>query len=177
MAASPVIQMGSPQSTKVAAEQQPSPPHHFQSNIIMCLPIAINRPADVLAKDEHFGFQWVIVHNGIGYRCGYVRVPLGHPWHGKGWSDDGIEDVSVHGGITYAEADMPCDAPGPDTDWWLGFDCAHAGDAPDPALPQNRIGRLMLSSRNVVRSQAYVEAECLSLCKQAAIAAELDGAQ
>jgi hypothetical protein len=140
----------------------------------MCLSIAIDRPDDVLAKGEHLGLQWVVVNNGMGYRCGYVRVPLGHPWHGKSHNDLNVE---VHGGLTFAEADVPCDAPGADTDWWLGFDCAHAFDAPDPEL------RPSLSSLNflyrggcradggnncyAVRTQAYAENECRSLCQQA----------
>jgi hypothetical protein len=143
----------------------------------MCLSIAINRPNDVLAKGEHLGYQWMVVHNGIGYRCGYVRVPLGHPWHGKDdWDWDEVERVDVHGGITFAEADVPCDAPGPDTDWWLGFDCAHGFDAPDPALLQNPLITPSPWGKSVVRTQSYVEDECRSLCRQAAIADELDGA-
>jgi hypothetical protein len=37
--------------------------------------------------------------------------------------------VRVHGGVTYAGhgcGDLP-------EGWWFGFDCAHAGDAPDLA--------------------------------------------
>lgn len=139
----------------------------------MCLSIAIARPADVLAKGEHAGFEWMVVHNGSGYRCGYVRVPAGHPWHGKGYDD---VDADVHGGLTFAEADKPCDAPGPDSAYWFGFDCAHGGDAPDPALPSKRntlpphLRALLVFPGSVVRDQAYVEAQCRSLCEQAAAA-------
>ena len=133
----------------------------------MCLSILIDRPEDVLAKGEHLGFQWVVVHNGMGYRCGYVRVPLGHPWHGKSYWD---LNVDVHGDLSFAEADVPCDAPGADTDWWIGFDCAHAFDAPDPELVlvlPNQAFRVMEAE---VRTQAYAEAECHSLCQQASTA-------
>lgn len=130
----------------------------------MCLSIAINRPEDVLSKGEHLGFEWMVVHNCSGYRCGYVRVPLGHSWHGKGYDD---LNLNVHGGITFAEADVPCKAPGPDTDWWVGFDCAHAFDAPDPGLPSRDLP-IWHEAEAVVRSQDYVEAECRSLCQQAA---------
>jgi hypothetical protein len=148
----------------------------------MCLSIAIDRPDDVLAEGEHLGFQWVVVNNRVGYRCGYARVPLGHPWHGKSHNDLNVE---VHGGLTFAEADVPCDAPGADTDWWLGFDCAHAFDAPDPELARSCSASVpSLSSLNfliafaegdnncyAVRTQAYVESECRSLCQQASSAA------
>lgn len=132
----------------------------------MCLSIAINRPKDILAKGEHQGFEWMVIHNGGGYRCGYMRIPAGHPWHGKGYDDLNVE---VHGGLTFAEPDVPCDAPGPDTDWWLGFDCAHAFDAPDPELPTNENDCFKWVPRlgDVVRTQDYVEAECKSLCQQA----------
>jgi hypothetical protein len=130
----------------------------------MCLSIAIDRPDDVLAKGEHLGFQWVVVHNGMGYRCGYVRVPLGHPWHGKDYNDLNVE---VHGGVSFAEADVPCDAPGADTDWWIGFDCAHAFDAPDPELTLIRPDQAFRVREAEVRAQAYTENECRSLCQQA----------
>lgn len=98
----------------------------------MCLSLKISRPGDVLAEGQHEGYEWVVIHNQIGYRCGYVRVPKGHPWHGKPYDEIKAE---VHGGLTFAEPDKPCDKPGEDDAYWVGFDCAHLGDAPDPSLP------------------------------------------
>jgi len=65
-----------------------------------------------------------------GHWCGYVAVPPGHPLHGK---DYDAPDVSVHGGLTYADRcrDHICHVPQPgepDDVWWFGFDCAHGGD-------------------------------------------------
>ena len=132
----------------------------------MCLSIAVDRPDHVLSKGEHEGFEFVTVRNGNGYRCGYVRVPVGHPWHGKGY--DEIEPYpDVHGGLTFAEADKPCDKVGEDDAWWLGFDCAHAGDAPDPALPGYKDYGISLREYGAIRTTEYVEAECRSLCEQA----------
>lgn len=135
----------------------------------MCLSIAIKRPEDVLARGEHLGFEWMVIHNGRGYRCGYVKVPPGHPWHGGGESDA----LEVHGGITFGEHDKPCDKGGPDSGYWLGFDCAHAGDAPDPELPVKPERRSPYEPwpDDRVRSQAYVELECRKLCEQAKEAA------
>jgi hypothetical protein len=138
----------------------------------MCLSIAIKSPQNVLAKGKHLGFEWTVTHNDIGYRCGYVRVPLGHPWHGKGYE----LDVDVHGGITFSQSDVPCDAPGADTDWWVGFDCGHSGDAPDQELSSVHwdippILGALYGNFGQVRSQSYVEAECKSLCAQAKEAA------
>lgn len=136
----------------------------------MCLSIAIARPDAVLGRGTHAGFEWMITHNGLGYRCGYVRIPLGHPWHGQYCNDVHVE---CHGGLTFSEPDVHCDKPGKDDAWWLGFDCAHYLDAPDPALPvedDESVAVIMrrLASGYVVRSQEYVEAECRELCEQAA---------
>jgi hypothetical protein len=144
----------------------------------VCLSIALDRPADVLDRGEHLGFEWIVVHNGSGYRCGYVRVPGGHPWHGKEWNE--LEEIiECHGGVTFGAPDRPCDKGGADDAYWVGFDCAHAGDAPDPQLPgydrRQTIGALLsfvgISSdrydNDTVRTQEYVEAECRSICEQA----------
>lgn len=44
--------------------------------------------------------------------------------------------VSVHGGITFSEltnfAQVLDQGDGIPEGWWIGFDCAHAGDAPSP---------------------------------------------
>jgi hypothetical protein len=129
----------------------------------MCLSIAIHNPQNVLAKGEHLGFQWIVTNNGRAHRCGYVRVPPGHPWHGN--SDDGLAEV--HGGITFSEYDEPCDKGGPDDAWWIGFDCAHAWDLPDPSLPGYQAEYDYRCGDSVLRDQEYVEAQCRSLCEQA----------
>ena len=133
----------------------------------MCLLIAIERPEDILATGEHLGFEWAVAHNGMGYRCGYVRVPVGHPWHGKSYMD---LNVDVHGDLSFSEPDQPCDTPGADTDWWVGFDCAHAFDAPDPELVLVLPNQAFRVREAEVRTQAYAEAECHSLCQQASTA-------
>ena len=117
----------------------------------MCLSIAIDRPENVLSKGEHSDFEWMTVHNGIGYRCGYVRVPVNHPWHGKHYDD---LSVDIHGGLTFAEPDKPCDGNRPDNAWWLGFDCAHYDDASDPSLPCDH---QMPSFGGSIKTQTYVE--------------------
>jgi len=121
----------------------------------------------VLAKGTHAGLEWVIVNNGMGFRCGYVRLPKGHPWHGKGYDDI---NPDVHGGLTFAEPDEPCDKPGDDNAYWIGFDCAHGGDARDPDLP-SECHYLSPFSGGTVKTQEYVEAECRRLCEQAALVA------
>jgi len=129
----------------------------------MCLSIAQARPNAVLTTGKHLGFEWQVIHNGMGFRCGYVKIPLGHPWYKKDYND--IE-VDVHGGLTFTESDVLCEKSGPDDGWWIGFDCAHADDKPDPMLPHERdLGGFFRDG--VVRTQSYVENECRRVCEQA----------
>jgi hypothetical protein len=133
----------------------------------MCLSIKVRAPERVLAEGLAEGFEWIVTHNTAGYRCGYVKVEKGHPWYGQ------EPCASVHGGITFGEADVPC-GKGADDGWWVGFDCAHYCDAPDPSLPINE-GLQRICKNNsfiapIVRTQDFVEDECRSLCAQAAAA-------
>jgi integrase len=85
--------------------------------------------------DKATGYACLVKRNRFGALCGYVGVPQGHPWHGKGYDD---VEADVHGGLTYAapcqegpEGETICHVPGPGEPeplWWLGFDCNHAWD-------------------------------------------------
>ncbi len=72
--------------------------------------------------------------HSLGAWCGYVGIPKEHPYNGKSSRD--IDNIYVHGGLTYSEE---CNGePGSgichkvedckDHAWWLGFDCGHFGD-------------------------------------------------
>jgi len=136
----------------------------------MCNPVTTAHPDVLLAKGVHEGYEWEVTCNRIGYRCGYVRVPLGHPWHGKDY--DSVEPYpDVHGGLTFAEADTDCGKGGEDSAWWLGFDCAHAGDAPDPDLPGYDARMVLPGYDSTVRTTEYVADECRKLAGQAAAVA------
>ncbi len=113
------------------------------------------KPENKLAEGIHEGFAYCVYHNGIGYRCGYVCIPVGHPWHHLGY--DNIQ-ADCHGGLTYADSDSETD------DYWIGFDCAHSGDAQDPTLGARYMDHW---TGGEIRSQEYVEQECRSLCEQA----------
>ena len=134
----------------------------------MCLSIAIHRPQYVLNSGVHAGLEWMVVQNGMGHRCGYVRVPVGHPWHGVGYND--VEPYpDVHGGLTFAEPDEHCDKGGEDNAWWFGFDCAHAWDLPDPELEgYDERFAYFNDPTSSIKTQAYVERHCKNLCEQAA---------
>jgi len=126
------------------------------------------------------------------HRCGYVAVPKGHVLYGVGYSEPsrhlsppinetmgkrGIIPLfcaagdqermrspeivfDVHGGITFSgNGANGYPAEGADL-WWFGFDCAHSGDISGPEKYRAR------DPNAVLRSQAYVEAECESLARQ-----------
>lgn len=131
----------------------------------MCLSIKVHNPELVLAEGTHHGFEWTVTNNGMGFRCGYIRVPKGHPWHGQHY--DNVK-ADCHGGLTFADPDEPCAKGGPDDAWWLGFDCAHLNDAPDPALTDERTDMPRRKwPGGTIRTQEYVEQQCRSLCEQA----------
>lgn len=68
-------------------------------------------------------------HPQLQHLCGYLGLPAGHPWHGKDYDHCQMIDgewAEVHGGLTYAADHEPGEKP--DGLWWIGFDCAHAGD-------------------------------------------------
>ena len=55
--------------------------------------------------------------------CGYVGVPRGHPFYGWDY-DTGNVYPPCHGGVTYSGKRLVSSS----NLWFIGFDCAHAGD-------------------------------------------------
>ena len=70
-------------------------------------------------------FRFVVIFQPMGYRCGYVLVPHYHDVYEKRYEDI---NVQCHGGLTYSSHIlMGTQYPS----WWIGFDCAYAGDIVD----------------------------------------------
>jgi hypothetical protein len=120
----------------------------------MCLPV---KPFKVESEFEHSGLKCAVVMNREGgHRCGYVRVPPGHPYYGRHYD---AFDVSVHGGLTFAQVEPCVEEDG--TGWWFGFDCAHLGDEVyDPAARLEEMttteGREAIKTREVLKGvRAY----------------------
>lgn len=145
----------------------------------MTADLPMNRPDDVLASGIHAGFPWVVLSNGMGYRCGYIRVGPTHPWHGLDYHSDAIQDVEVHGGLTFSRRGLHFDAGGSNVGWWLGFDCAHADDGQDFALMPSSLAKYAAKAEELRLAAGFqpkakvwttedVEAECKRLCEQAA---------
>lgn len=124
---------------------------------------------------KHLGFDCLINRNSFGAWCGYVAVPKGHPWFEKSYGD--LEDLGlapeVHGGLTYSnhcQGEICHQSETEDEVWWLGFDCAHAGDLmpamvemrqrPDwPKFPH-------YEEFETYRNQEYVTEETMKLAQQ-----------
>lgn len=93
----------------------------------------------------------IIKHPSLGYLCGHLRLPTGHPWHGKNFTTISSD---VHGGLTYSSDRMPHEEA--DGGWWIGFHCAHAGDF----VPGLRKG-------GTVRDKDFVRGELAGLAQEA----------
>jgi hypothetical protein len=151
------------------------------------------------SSGAHEGFMYAVISMPLGHRCGYIRIPNGHPWFGKHYDD--IE-AEIHGGLTFSRMiDPEEESPFPEPGFWIGFDCAHWCDAPDydemsPEILRSyqrarklgqQLAEQMLSSMGLdleewqkagcptierkLRQRIYVEGQCKQLAAQAAEAA------
>lgn len=120
-----------------------------------------DEPDKVEWIDDATGLACMIArHPFQGNLCGYVGVPDEHPWFGV--ARDHLDPrPNVHGGVG-------CAAPGAGCRWWIGFDCAHAGDVV-PAFGGVQSGFKGWHYRDV----AFVRAECEELARQASNAARV----
>ena len=128
-------------------------------------------------QDGEFDCYIIRVPN-MGHLCGYIGVPAGHPWDGKGYDDI---DADVHGGLTFAKPASETLFPGTQAAWYVGFDCAHAGDLVpgtaryrDPevgllGLMEGITGdsRLAIGGGEVLRDETFVRGEIAKLVEQA----------
>lgn len=107
-----------------------------------------------------------------GAWCGYVSLPPTHPaWH---WPRRRVEDLLVHGGVTYdalATARLRPRTADPCGDLRLvGFDCAHWMDRP-PQLEAllRELGHALTGPRDhtvTYRTIDYARGECQRLAAQ-----------
>lgn len=166
-----------------------------------------HEPDKVQWQDEATGLPCLALRSH-GHWCGYVGVPKGHPFYEKGYSEKICDckdneyscydhspecRVEVHGGLTFSDhchtSDDPeiqshliCHVPDPgepDNIWWLGFDCAHAGDKTPYTTQEeldihNQVRRKMLAKgyteeqlvNYCYRTLDYVKEQCRSLALQ-----------
>lgn len=74
-------------------------------------------------------------HTDLGFLCGYVAVPPGHPLHGTQCETaNQLVRLRAHGAsVDYSKPceDDVCHVPRPgesDDVWWFGFHCGHGWD-------------------------------------------------
>lgn len=136
-------------------------------------------PDKVQWADEETGLACLVKRNHWGAWCGYVGLPVGHPWREGSYDDF---DVDVHGGLTYGPSpceEAPNDAgichvvenPEEDDVRWIGFDCNHSGDlAPGMLAHERKHDFPPISSPwpESYKTIDYAKGEVRSLAKQAA---------
>jgi len=69
-------------------------------------------------KWDYKNLKCEIIRNNFKCWCGYVFLPIGHPWRKKDFQEQSFLNIEseVHGGITYLSKEK------------IGFDCHHAYD-------------------------------------------------
>lgn len=120
------------------------------------------------------GFRCVIIGNYMGHRCGYVEIPKGHILYEKHYADEELYDIDVHGDWTYSEFGGSYPVESTKDSWWIGFDCAHYGDACDVELVRVLGGEEYVNNQlfvlrqkyGVIRTTEYVENELRGAVKQ-----------
>ena len=125
----------------------------------------------VEVDNSYKGFDYLVVLHSNGIRCGYVRIPEGHPFFRK--TNYYEIDVDVHGGLTFGQeygnmfsSKAYYFSPG----FWIGFDCGHYNDARDFSgmdMGNLRILQILQTPRmGEDRSKHYVENECKCIIDQ-----------
>ena len=121
---------------------------------------------------RHKKMPCLMVRNQMGAWCGYAGVTKEHPSFEKHYDK---VDVSVHGGLTYADKchGAVCHVPleGEDGNvWWLGFDCGHFRDMMpgfEGEMNKHLPNRQSKSkSQDMYRDADYVRAEVNRLADQ-----------
>lgn len=116
--------------------------------------------------DPSSGLDCLIVRGPSGALCGYVGIPPVHPFY----EQVDFEQLRVHGGVTFtgkctADEHGICHKhPFASKDvWWIGFDCAHAGDI-TPAHLGNYYYHMF--EADTYKTIDYVKKEVEDLAKQ-----------
>lgn len=94
---------------------------------------------------DYKDYEYIIVLNTRGFRCGYIALPVNHPYTSTPKRMDVMGhldyeyyalEIDVHGGLTFMSAahglkdilKTPC------SDIWIGFDCGHYLDKLDSKM-------------------------------------------
>ncbi len=157
-------------------------------------------PADKWIAVEGGGsykdYEYLIVMNTIGHRCGYVAIPPEHLYSQtteeertlfgnnkyKHWDYNSL-DIDVHGGLTFMspEHGLKKLLPILCKDMWIGFDCGHFNDKCDVKMFRKYFGNKMYKEKKpffdamkhshielvqTVKDYDYVERQCHHIIEQ-----------
>lgn len=76
-------------------------------------------------RSSYRGLQYIIVLDGLGYRCGYVGCPESLNDFYITYYDDLPIQLDCHGGITFSDFVSNFDIHNSPRLWWLGWDYNH----------------------------------------------------
>lgn len=93
------------------------------------------------------GLEAIILLVNDSHHCGYVVSP--ESLIGMDYDEDIIQDIYVHGGVTFSDY-----LEDSDDDWVFGFDCAHYSD------------KTRYNPFGVWRDEAFCVRECEILANQ-----------
>lgn len=92
----------------------------------------------------------IMVNPSLLTRAGYVRIPQDHPFtqiEDRSIYANELCGLEVHGGVTFF-GDILIEDSEEDSGLYIGFDCAHLGDAYDPELlPEDEEERRKVEKR------------------------------
>lgn len=107
------------------------------------------------------GLPAVVIWANYSHRCGYVELTKDSIFYGMTNEYEvhvilqkSINDLDVHGGVTFFDIPYWLDPLPEDSNFFVGFDCAHSGDA------------TRYSTAGILRSLEYCMEECESLARQ-----------
>lgn len=121
-------------------------------------------------NDDVTGYEMFIYrHSTMKHLCGYVKLPESHPLFGINHMDSDVYDkIDVHGGVTFTytlNTGHNLDEHH-DTDFLVGFDCAHAGDLIPSMSEELRKDKLEVCGDEEYRNINYVINQSIKLAKQ-----------
>jgi len=146
---------------------------------------------------QYKGYEYLIVLNTLGHRCGYVAIPDEHPYsktpledrefNGREWKhyDYNTLEIECHGGLTFMSPTHGLKdlLPIACNDMWIGFDCGHSWDKSDIEATREYYGEEHVKKHQTffdatsfdptehIKSYAYAESECKSIIEQLMVAA------
>ena len=111
----------------------------------------------------------------LGVRCGYIGLPPHHLYYGHDYNSENIGiPVDCHYGLSFGQNPEQQNYPvqliyGPNYHW-IGFDCNHISDLPDPffVAPEFRNRRSFSDPGASIKSLSFVLDNLYSLAEQLA---------